>query len=107
MSIGASWLVLVLAGLLEIAFAIGLKSGGGLARPWVAAGTVLALLGSLALLSAALRQLPVGTAYAVWTGIGAAGTALLGMWLLGDPASFARLICIGLILAGVVGLRLV
>lgn len=107
MSIGSSWLALLLAGLLEMAFAIGLKASGGLARPWVMTGTVLALLGSQALLLAALRQLPVGTAHVVWTGIGVAGTALLGMWLPGDPASLARRACICLIVGGVVGLRLV
>lgn len=106
MSIAASWLALLLAGLLEIVFAIGLKASGGLARPWLAGATAVALLGSLALLSAALRQLPVGTAYAVWTGIGAAGTAVLGMWLLGDPAGPARIGCIALIICGVIGLRL-
>lgn len=98
--------MLIVAGVLEIAFALGLKSVSGFQRPWVAAGTLFALLGSLALLSAALKQLPVGTAYAIWTGIGAAGTALLGIVMLGEPASAVRLACIALILCGVVGLRL-
>ncbi|HEX2012576.1 MAG TPA: multidrug efflux SMR transporter [Roseateles sp.] len=100
-----AWLQLVIAGLLEIGFAIGLKSAQGLNRPWVALGTLAALLGSLVLLSMALRQLPVGTAYAVWTGIGAAGTALVGIALLGDPATLPRLACIASIVLGVVGLR--
>jgi len=106
MSAGLSWTLLVVAGLLEVAFALGLKHASGLQRPWAAAGTLAALLGSLALLSAALRQLPVGTAYAVWTGIGAAGTALLGILVLGEPATVARLACVGVIVCGVVGLRL-
>jgi quaternary ammonium compound-resistance protein SugE len=106
MSTSLSWALLVVAGGLEIAFALGLKSASGFQRPWVMAGTVGALLGSLALLSAALKALPVGAAYAVWTGIGAAGTAILGMVLLGEPASVVRLACIGLIVCGVIGLRL-
>lgn len=107
MGIATSWILLVMAGLLEIAFALGLKSTSGLSRPWIAAGTLIALLGSLTMLSFALRQLPVGTAYAVWTGIGAAGTAVVGMLVFGDSASAARIGCIALIVSGVVGLRLV
>jgi quaternary ammonium compound-resistance protein SugE len=107
MSAGGSWLAVLLAGLLEVGFAIGLKASTGFSRPWVAMGTLAALIGSLLLLSMALKQLPVGTAYAVWTGVGAAGTALIGMALFGDPATGVRLGCIGLIVAGVIGLRLV
>ncbi|WP_433766198.1 DMT family transporter [Pseudomonas putida] len=101
----ASWLLLIVAGFLEIAFAIGLKSANGMERPWLLAGTFVVLAGSLCLLTIALRVLPVGTAYAVWTGIGAAGTALVGMYWLGDGVSFWRLFWIGLILVSVAGLR--
>lgn len=107
MSAALSWTMLLCAGLLEIVFAVGLKSAQGLSRPWVAAVTLAALVGSLVLLYSALRVLPVGTAYAVWTGIGAAGTALVGVLFLGDAASAARLGCIALIIAGVIGLRMV
>ncbi|MFZ6046960.1 DMT family transporter [Pseudomonas sp. CR3202] len=100
-----SWLLLVVAGLLEVAFALGLKTANGLQRPWMLAGTLLVLAGSLGLLTLALRHLPVGTAYAVWTGIGAAGTALAGVLWMGDSASIGRLACLGLILGGVMGLR--
>ncbi|WP_085586520.1 MULTISPECIES: multidrug efflux SMR transporter [unclassified Pseudomonas] len=105
MTYGTSWLLLILAGFLEIAFAIGLKSANGLERPWILAGTLVVLVGSLSLLTMALRILPVGTAYAVWTGIGAAGTALVGMYWLGDGVSFWRFFWIGLILVSVAGLR--
>lgn len=105
-SVGSAWGMLILAGLLEVVFATGLKSTQGGARPAMLAITLAALAASLGLLNAALRTLPVGSAYAVWTGIGAAGTAIAGIALLGDPASPARLACIGLIIAGVVGLRL-
>ena len=98
-------LMLVFAGLLEVAFALGLKTASGLQRPWILAGTLLVLAGSLGLLTLALRQLPVGTAYAVWTGIGAVGTALAGVLWMGDSASLGRLACMGLIVGGVMGLR--
>ncbi|AVD82942.1 QacE family quaternary ammonium compound efflux SMR transporter [Pseudomonas sp. SWI6] len=101
----ASWLLLIVAGFLEIAFAIGLKSANGMERPWLLAGTFVVLAGSLSLLTMALRVLPVGTAYAVWTGIGAAGTALVGMYWLGDGVSFWRFFWIGLILLSVAGLH--
>lgn len=107
MSANGSWLLVVIAGVLEVGFAVGLKASGGLDRPWVAAGTLAALVGSLILLSVALKHLPVGTAYAVWTGLGAAGTALVGIVLLGDSATVPRLACISVIVAGVVGLRVV
>lgn len=104
-----SWLMLLAAGALEIVFAWGLKSasdaGASQARAGFAALTLAAMAGSLALLSGALRQLPIGTAYAVWSGIGAAGTAVVGMLLLGEAASAARLACIALIIGGVIGLR--
>ncbi|QEY64193.1 multidrug efflux SMR transporter [Metapseudomonas lalkuanensis] len=101
----SSWLMLVAAGLLEVVFALGLKSANGLQRPWILAGTLLVLAASLALLNLALRHLPVGTAYAVWTGIGAVGTALMGVLWMGDSASIGRLACMGLIVGGVMGLR--
>ena len=105
MTYGYSWGLLLLAGLLEVVFSIGLKSASGLQRPWLLLGTALALMGSLALLTLALRQLPIGTAYAVWTGIGAAGTALAGMYWLGDTVSFWRLMWLGMIVVSVAGLR--
>lgn len=101
----SSWLMLLAAGVLEVAFALGLKSANGLQRPWILAGTLLVLSGSLGLLTLALRHLPVGTAYAVWTGIGAVGTALAGVIWMGDSASVGRLACMGLIVGGVMGLR--
>ncbi|MCW5772438.1 MAG: quaternary ammonium compound efflux SMR transporter SugE [Rhodospirillaceae bacterium] len=102
-----AWLYLVVAGLFEVGWAIGLKYTEGFSRLWPSLATVAAMAVSLALLGLALRTLPVGTAYAVWTGIGAVGTAILGMILFGDSAAVARLACIGLIVAGIVGLKLV
>lgn len=102
-----AWLMLSVAGLLEIAFAYGMKSSAGFTRLIPSLFTVVSGLVSVALLSFSLRTLPMGTGYAVWTGIGAAGSALLGIMLLGDPASPMRLLCIALILAGVIGLKLV
>ena len=101
-----AWAVLVIAGLFEVGWAIGLKYTDGFSRPWPTVGTVLAMLVSVALLGLAMRTLPVGTAYAVWTGIGAVGTVVLGIVLFGEPATAARLACVGLILAGIVGLKL-
>ena len=100
-----AWVALFIAGVLEIAWAVGLKYTNGFTRLWPTIGTVIALVASLALLGLAVRTLPIGTAYAVWTGIGAAGTAILGLWLFHEPATASRLFCIGLILAGVVGLK--
>ncbi len=100
------WAILFLAGLFEIAWAIGLKFTDGFTRPWPTAATVVAMVLSVWLLSIALKPLPVGTAYAVWVGIGAAGTALLGIICFGESASLQRLLSIALILAGVVGLKL-
>jgi len=102
-----SWVYLLLAGLFEIGFAMGLKYSQGFTRLWPSLGTAVAAAISLWLLTQALRTLPVGTAYAIWTGIGALGVAILGIFLFGDSASWPRLACIGLIVAGVVGLKLV
>ena len=97
---------LLLAGLFEIGFALGLKHTDGFTRLWPSLGTAAAAAASLYLMTLAMRTIPVGTAYAVWTGIGAVGVAMLGIALLGESASPARLACIGLIVAGVVGLKL-
>ncbi|HCZ47773.1 MAG TPA: quaternary ammonium compound-resistance protein SugE [Gammaproteobacteria bacterium] len=100
------WGILVLAGLCEIGWAIGLKYSHGFTRLWPSVGTVIGMLVSIWLLGVAMRTLPVGTAYSVWVGIGAIGTAILGMALLGEPVSAARLVSIALILAGIIGLKL-
>jgi quaternary ammonium compound-resistance protein SugE len=102
-----AWIYLFFAGLFEIGWAIGLKYTEGFTRPIPTILTVTAMIVSLALLGLALKSLPVGTAYAVWTGIGAVGTAALGIYLFGEPATAARLASIGLIVAGIVGLKLV
>ena len=101
-----SWLVLVVAGLFEVAWAVGLKYTEGFTKPWPTVGTVLAMIISVSLLGVAMKTLPVGTAYAAWTGIGSVGAVILGMLLFGDPATVGRLVCVGLILAGVIGLKL-
>lgn len=101
-----AWALLLLAGLLEVGWAVGLKYTNGFTRLWPSVGTAAALVASMALLGGALRTLPLGTAYAVWTGIGTIGTAILGMVLLGESASPMRLACIALIVAGIVGLKL-
>jgi quaternary ammonium compound-resistance protein SugE len=101
-----AWFVLVVAGLFEVGWAIGLKYTEGFSRFWPSAGTVGAMVVSVVLLGWAMRTLPVGTAYAVWTGIGAVGTVILGILLFKEPATVARLVCVGLILAGIVGLKL-
>jgi quaternary ammonium compound-resistance protein SugE len=101
------WLLLTIAGVFEIAFALCMKWSEGFTRLGPALLTVMAGLLSVFLLSYALRSLPVGTAYAVWTGIGAAGTAILGIVILGDSMAPMRVLCIALILAGVIGLKLV
>ena len=100
------WIYLLLAGIFEIGFAIGLKYTEGFTRLWPSMGTIVAAGISLWLLTQALRTIPVGTAYAVWTGIGAVGVAALGVVLFSESASPARLGCIALIVAGVVGLKL-
>lgn len=102
-----TWLILFLAGLFEIGWAIGLKLSDGLTRPLPTALTIMSMVVSVVLLGIALRTLPVGTGYAVWTGIGTVGAALLGMALFGEPATVMRLACIALIVAGIVGLKLV
>src|SRR5690554_3570965 len=101
-----AWVYLVIAGLFEMGWAVGLKYTEGFTRPLPTVLTGLAMLISVVLLGLALRELPVGTGYAVWTGIGTVGTALLGMYLFGDPATAGRLACIGLIVAGIAGLKL-
>ena len=102
-----AWPVLLVAGLFEVGWAIGLKYTEGFTRLVPSVLTLLAMLLSIVLLSLSLKSLPVGTAYAVWTGIGAVGTALLGIYLFGEPATAARLASVGLIVAGIVGLKLV
>jgi quaternary ammonium compound-resistance protein SugE len=100
-----NWVVLVIAGLFEIAWAMGLKYTAGFTRLWPTVGTIAALIASVGLLGLAAKSLPIGTAYAVWTGIGAAGTVICGIVFLHEPATAARLFCVGLILAGVIGLK--
>ena len=100
-----AWAYLFVAGLLEIGWAVGLKYTEGFTRPVPSVLTVLSILASIALLGLALKTLPVGTGYAVWTGIGTVGTAILGMALFAEPATALRLGCIGLIVAGIVGLK--
>lgn len=102
-----AWFMLVLAGLFEIAWAIGLKYTAGFTRLGPTIGTVAAMAVSVALLGLAMQSLPVGTAYAVWTGIGTIGTVLLGILLFGDAATATRLACIGLIAFGILGLKLI
>ena len=102
-----AWVYLFVAGLLEIGWAIGLKYTEGFTRLWPSVWTVVALALSMALLALAVRELPIGTAYAVWTGVGAVGTALLGIILFGEPRDLPRLLCISLIVAGILGLKLV
>lgn len=102
-----AWTYLLIAGLLEVGWAIGLKYTDGFSRLWPSVGTILAMILSLAFLGLALKTLPVGTAYAVWTGIGAIGTVILGIVLFAEPATALRLGCVGLILGGIVGLKLV
>ena len=106
MSPATSWLVLIVAGLFEVGWAIGLKYTQGFTRLWPTVGTMLALVVSMALLGAAVKALPVGTAYAVWVGIGAVGTAVLGIALLGEAATVGRVASITLIVVGIVGLKL-
>ena len=102
-----NWVYLFFAGIFEIGWAIGLKYTNGFTRLVPTLLTVASMVVSLGLLGLALKTLPVGTAYAVWTGIGTVGTAILGIYLLGEPATAIRLACIGLIVAGIVGLKLV
>jgi quaternary ammonium compound-resistance protein SugE len=100
-----AWTCLVIAGLLEIGWAVGLKYTEGFSKLWPSVATGIAMIASFALLSYALKTIPIGTGYAVWTGIGAAGTAIVGMLYLGEPREVLRVLCIVLIIAGVVGLK--
>jgi quaternary ammonium compound-resistance protein SugE len=102
-----AWLYLFVAGLFEVGWAIGLKYTDGFSRPVPTLLTVASMVISLGLLGLALKTLPVGTAYAIWTGVGALGTAILGIVLFGEPATALRLACLGLIVSGIVGLKLV
>lgn len=102
-----SWLILFVAGLLEIGWAVGLKYTEGFSRLLPSVLTLLSMGGSVGLLGLALRELPLGTAYAVWTGIGTVGTALFGILVLGEPAGAARIVCISMITCGILGLKLV
>jgi len=101
-----AWLYLVIAGLFEIGWAIGLKYTEGFTKLRPSVLTILAMLVSFFCLAQAVRTIPVGTGYAIWTGIGAVGTAILGILLFSESASFARVVCIGLIILGIVGLKL-
>lgn len=101
-----SWFILIIAGLFEIGWAIGIKYTEGFTRLWPTVGTLFAMIISVWLLGIAMKSLPIGTAYAVWVGIGAVGTAILGIFLLNEPANPLRLISFGLIVAGVIGLKL-
>jgi quaternary ammonium compound-resistance protein SugE len=102
-----AWIALFVAGLLEVGWAIGLKYTDGFTKPWASTWTIAAMIASVFLLAWAMKTLPVGTSYAVWTGIGAVGTVILGIVLFGEAATLARLFCVGLIVAGIVGLKLV
>ncbi|MFZ6771625.1 quaternary ammonium compound efflux SMR transporter SugE [Undibacterium sp. SXout7W] len=101
-----NWIILITAGLFEIVWAIGLKYTEGFSRLWPSVLTLLAMAISVGLLSFAMKSLPVGTAYAIWVGVGAVGTAILGILLFGESASMARLISLSLIIAGIIGLKL-
>lgn len=101
-----AWLLLFVAGLLEVAWAVGLKYTEGFSRPWPSALTLTAMVASVVLLGLAMKSLPVGTSYAVWVGVGAVGTAIAGMVLFAEPATAGRLVSLGLIVAGIVGLKL-
>lgn len=100
------WLLVVISGLLEVGWAIGLKASHGFTRPLASVLTILGMLASFALLSVAVRQLPIGTAYAIWVGIGAVGTAIVGIIAFHEPANLPRLVCLMLVLVGIVGLKL-
>lgn len=101
-----SWIVIVIAGMLEIVWAVGLKYTNGFTRLWPTVGTVLAMVASVWLLAVAMKSLPVGTAYAIWVGIGAVGTAVAGIILFGESANIGRILSLILIIAGIVGLKL-
>ncbi len=101
-----AWIYLLLAGLFEVIWAIGLKYTEGFSRLWPSIGTLAGMVVSVVLLALAVKTLPIGTAYAVWTGIGAVGAVALGIVLFGDPATLPRLLCVALIVVGIVGLKL-
>jgi len=101
-----SWLILFVAGLFEIVWAVGLKYTEGFTRLWPSVGTVAAMIASVVLLGWAMRSLPLGTAYAVWTGIGAVGTVICGIVLFGESMALSRMVCVGMIVVGIVGLKL-
>lgn len=101
------WCILVIAGLFEVGWAIGLKYTEGFTRLWPSVGTGLAMILSVVLLGIAMKTIPVGTAYAVWTGIGTIGAVTLGIFLFGESANFLRLACLGLIVIGIIGLKMV
>ena len=101
-----AWIILVLAGIFEVGWAIGLKYTEGFTRFWPTVATAVAMMISLGLLGVAMKSLPVGTAYAVWVGVGAVGTAILGVVLLGEPANAGRVISLTFIVAGIIGLKL-
>lgn len=101
-----AWFFLFIAGIFEVGWAVGLKYTEGFTRLWPSAGTVLAMIASFVFLSQALKTLPVGTAYAVWTGIGAVGTAAAGIFLFGESRDLLRIVCLFLIIAGIAGLKL-
>ena len=101
-----AWIYLLLDSLFEVIWAIGLKYTEGFTRLWPTVGTVTAMVISIALLAMAVKTLPIGTAYAIWTGIGAVGAVALGIVLFGDPATLPRLLCVALIVVGIVGLKL-
>ena len=101
-----AWIYLIIAGILEIGWAIGLKYTEGWTKLYPSLITVVLMIASFQFLSMALKTLPIGTAYAIWTGIGAVGTALLGMFVFGEPRDFTRISCILLIVAGIIGLKL-
>lgn len=100
-----AWVLLLIAGLFEVGWAIGLKYTDGFTRLWPSVGTLASMAVSFVLLSLALRTIPVGTGYAVWTGIGAVGTAILGMALFGEPRDAGRVVCLLLIVSGIAGLK--
>jgi len=101
-----AWIILILAGLFEVGWAIGLKYTDGFTRPWPTAGTIVAMALSVWLLGVAMRSIPIGTAYSIWVGVGAVGTVILGIALFDESADMPRLISVALIVAGIVGLKL-
>ena len=101
-----AWVLLLVAGLLEVGWAIGLKYTEGFTKPWPSTFTLVATVGSVVLLGISMKSLPVGTSYAIWVGVGAVGTAILGIVLFGEPANAGRLVSLALIVAGIVGLKL-